>query len=233
MKIQMFVYPGMTLLDMVGPLQTWSAWPGAEIQFVGKVAGPVVADSGLAVIATHSFADAWTDPGILFTPGGGTPTYALLDDEESIAFLADRGARAGWVTSVCTGALLLGAAGLLRGYRATSHWYSREALAKFGAIPVHERWVIDRNRATGGGVTAGIDFGLALTAQIHGEPLARMIQLLLEYSPKPPFSSGTPEEALPETRAMLSQLRDARPGTTMEAAVERAAGRLAASTSSA
>ena len=195
--IQMLVYPGMTLQDLVGPLQVWAAWPGVEIQFAWKSTGPVPTDSGLAVIATTSLADAWAAPDILFAPGGLLPTFELLDDAEVIEFLRNRGAQAKWVTSVCTGAVLLGAAGLLRGYRAATHWFARDSLALFGATPSNERWVIDRNRATGGGVTAGIDFGLAVLAQLAGPELARVVQLALEYSPQPPFRSGTPEEADP------------------------------------
>jgi cyclohexyl-isocyanide hydratase len=202
-RIQMLVYPGMTLQDLVGPLQVWAAWPGVEIQFAWKNAGPVPTDSGLAVMATTSLADAWTAPDILFAPGGLLPTFELLEDAEVIDFLRTRGAQAKWVTSVCTGAVLLGAAGLLRGYRASTHWFARDSLALFGATPSNERWVIDRNRATGGGVTAGIDFGLAVLAQLASPELARVVQLGLEYSPRPPFRSGTPEEADPQTLATL------------------------------
>jgi cyclohexyl-isocyanide hydratase len=202
-RIQMLVYPGMTLQDLVGPLQVWAAWPGAEIQFAWKSTGPVPTDSGLAVIATTSLADAWATPDILFAPGGLLPTFELLEDAEVIEFLRSRGEQAKWVTSVCTGAVLLGAAGLLRGYRAATHWLARDSLALFGATPSNERWVIDRNRATGGGVTAGIDFGLAVLAHLAGPDLARVVQLALEYSPQPPFRSGTPDEATPQTLATL------------------------------
>ena len=202
-RIQMLVYPGMTLQDLVGPLQVWAAWPGAAIQFAWKSTGPVPTDAGLAVIATTSFADAWAAPDILFAPGGLLPTFELLDDAEVIEFLRSRGEQAKWVTSVCTGAVLLGAAGLLRGYRAATHWFARDSLALFGATPTNERWVIDRNRATGGGVTAGIDFGLAVLSHLAGPELARVVQLALEYSPQPPFRSGTPEEAAPQTLATL------------------------------
>jgi cyclohexyl-isocyanide hydratase len=202
-RIQMLVYPGMTLQDLVGPLQVWALWPGVEMQFVWKSTGPVQTDSGLAVIATSTLADAWTAPDILFAPGGLLPTFELLDDAAVIEFLRSRGEQAKWVTSVCTGAVLLGAAGLLRGYRAATHWFVRDSLAMFGATPSNERWVIDRNRATGGGVTAGIDFGLALMSHLAGPERARVVQLALEYSPQPPFRSGTPQEATPQTVATL------------------------------
>jgi cyclohexyl-isocyanide hydratase len=225
-RIQMLVYPGMTLQDLVGPLQVWAAWPGAQIQFAWKSTGPVPTDSGLAVIATTSFADAWADPDILFAPGGLLPTFELLEDAEVIEFLRKRGEQAKWVTSVCTGAVLLGAAGLLRGYRATTHWFARDSLAMFGATPSNERWVIDRNRATGGGVTAGIDFGLAVLSQLAGPELAKVVQLALEYSPQPPFRSGTPEEATPQTLATLRAAWGGQLGERIQSRVLAASQRL-------
>jgi cyclohexyl-isocyanide hydratase len=133
MKVLAVVYPGMTLLDMVGPMQAWSLLPGYEVQYAWRRSGVVHTDCGLSVQATHSFEDAWTDPDVLFVGGGAKPTLDLLGDSAAIAFLADRGSRARWVCSVCTGSLLLGAAGLLRGYRAAVHWGAREALSQFGA----------------------------------------------------------------------------------------------------
>ena len=195
----MFIYPGMTTLDLMGPLQTWQMWPNAEFQIVAETSGVVTTDTALSVVATHGFDDAWDTPDILFVPGGTEGTMALLSDKKVLGFLARRGENATWVTSVCSGALVLGAAGLLEGYKATSHWYVRDMLTSFGATPVADRWVIDRNRASGGGVTAGIDFGLAIMAHICGEEVARQAQLAMEYSPRPPFQSGTPEEASPET----------------------------------
>jgi cyclohexyl-isocyanide hydratase len=186
----------------------------------------VPTDSGLAVIATSSFADAWADPDILFAPGGLLPTFELLDDAEVIEFLRNRGEHAKWVTSVCTGAVLLGAAGLLRGYRAATHWFARDSLAMFGATPSSERWVIDRNRATGGGVTAGIDFGLAVLSHLAGPELARVVQLALEYSPQPPFRSGTPEEATPQTLATLRAAWGGQLGERIQSHVVAASQRL-------
>lgn len=229
MKIQMLVYPGMTLLDLVGPLQTWARWPDGELQFVWKTPGPVPTDAGLSVVATTALADAWPDPDILFAPGGLDGTFALITDNETIDFLASRGERAAWVTSVCTGAHLLGAAGLLKGYRAATHWYLLDELALFGATPSAERYVIDRNRATGGGVTAGIDFGLALAAEILGESHARAVQLGMQYSPQPPFQSGTPAEAQPQTVTQVTQRFQSGGREQMLAtALARAAARLSA-----
>lgn len=209
MKIQMFIYPGMTLLDLVGPLQTWSSWPGAEIQIVAQSTGSVPTDCGLSVNATHSFDQAWSDPDILFVPGGTEGTFALLDNEDVLTFLEQQGSNAGWITSVCTGSIVLAAAGLLNGYRATTHWMAKDMLPAFGVEVGEGRWVIDRNRASGGGVTAGIDFGLALMAHVSGdEKLAQQVQLAMEYSPSPPYSSGTPEEAPPEILAAVAQLFD-------------------------
>ncbi len=199
MRILMLVYPDMTLLDLVGPLQTWQAWPDASIELVSATQDPVPTDTQATILPTHCYRTAAADPDILFVPGGTRGSLLTMSDTSTLDFLRDRGSRAHWVTSVCTGALLLGAAGLLTGYRATTHWAVLPTLAEFGAIPVAERWVIDRDRATGGGVTAGIDFGLALMAEIVGEPIARAAQLTLEYAPRPPFRSGTPADANQET----------------------------------
>ena len=199
MKISMLVYPGMTLLDLVGPLQTWTLWPGAEIQTVWKDLLPVQTDSAAVIVPTHTFTSAFDTPDILFAPGGTAGTFAAMSDEAVLTYLRDRGSRAGWVTSVCTGALILGAAGLLKGYKSTTHWAALDRLAAFGAEPTRSRWVIDRNRASGGGVTAGIDFGLALMARVAGDEAARTAQLIMEYAPAPPFDAGTPETADPAT----------------------------------
>lgn len=199
MKILMLAYPGLTPLDLMGPLQIWSIWPEAEIQVVWKTTEPIQTDTGMAIVPTHSFSNCFEKPDILFAPGGTGATFKLMADEETLLFLKEKGAKAQWITSVCTGALLLGAAGLLEGYKATTHWAAQTHLEQFGAIPTQGRCVIDRNRATGGGVTAGIDFGLTLIAQIAGDELAKTIQLAVEYSPQPPFNSGTPSEASEET----------------------------------
>jgi cyclohexyl-isocyanide hydratase len=201
MKVLALVYPGMTLLDMVGPLQAWSFLPGYEVQYVWHRPGTVVTDCGLGVQATHSFEDAWTDPDVLFVGGGAKPTLDLLSDSVAISFLADRGTRAGWVCSVCTGSLVLGAAGLLRGYRAAVHWGARDILSQFGAEPSSERVCVDRNRLTGGGVTAGVDFGIAVAGLWAGEGRGRVIELIMEYAPQPPYGTGRPELADTETLA--------------------------------
>ena len=201
MKVLALVYPGMTLLDLVGPLQAWSFMPGYEVQYAWHHSGAVLTDSGLSVLATNSFEDAWTDPDVLMVGGGAKPTLDLLGDAAAIAFLADRGSRARWVCSVCTGALLLGAAGLLRGYRASVHWGAREALNQFGAEPSNERVCIDRNRLTGGGITAGVDFGIAMAGHWAGESVGRVIELIMEYAPQPPYGTGHPDLADAQTLA--------------------------------
>ena len=206
MKIQLLTYPDMTLLDLVGPLQAWSLWPGVEIELVWKTTEPIATDCGLAVVPNRRFEDAALVPDILFTGGGLEGTTRAMADPEVLEFMRSQGETAGWVTSVCTGALILGAAGLLDGYRATTHWMALDALSNFGADPVKERWVIDRNRATGGGVTAGIDFGLALMGEVAGREVAEAVQLGLEYAPAPPFDSGTPDKARPETLERVRSL---------------------------
>lgn len=201
MKVLALVYPGMTLLDLVGPLQAWSFLPGYEVQYAWCRAASVPTDCGLDVRATHRFDDAWIDPDVLFVGGGAKPTMDLLSDSATKAFLADRGSRARWVCSVCTGALLLGAAGLLRGYRAATHWGARDALIQFGAEPSTERVCIDRNRLTGGGITSGVDFGIAVAGHWAGEDAGRLIELIMEYAPQPPYRSGRPELADAQTLA--------------------------------
>ena len=201
MKVLAVVYPGMTLLDLVGPVQAWSFLPGYQVQYAWHRAEPVLTDCGLSVDATHSFDDAWTDPDVLIVGGGAKPTLDLLGDSRAIAFLADRGSRARWVCSVCTGSLLLGAAGLLRGYRAAVHWGARDALSQFGAEPSNDRVCIDRNRLTGAGITAGVDFGIAVAGHWAGESTGRLIELIMEYAPQPPYGCGRPDLADAQTLA--------------------------------
>jgi cyclohexyl-isocyanide hydratase len=210
MKVLALVYPGMTLLDLVGPLQAWSFLPGYEVQYAWHRSGAVLTDCGLSVQATNSFEDAWADPDILIVGGGAKPTLDLLGDSAVIAFLADRGSRARWVCSVCTGSLLLGAAGLLRGYRAAVHWGAREALTQFGAEPSNERVCVDRNRLTGAGITSGVDFGITVAGLWAGESMGRVIELIMEYAPKPPYGTGRPD------------LADARTLATARAAMQQA-----------
>ncbi len=210
MKVLAFVFPGFTFIDLAAPMQAFGMLPDAQVQTVWQVAGPVPSDAGVTVQASHDFDGCWRDADILFVPGNTKALFAQLDDDRTLDFLADRGSRAGWVTSVCNGSLLLGAAGLLRGYRAASYWYARDSLALFGAIPSEGRCVIDRNRATGGGMTAGVDFGIAMVGQMMGEQVGRLFELMFEYAPAPPYGTGRPELADPATlaaaRAQLAEL---------------------------
>ncbi|WP_245284326.1 DJ-1/PfpI family protein [Bradyrhizobium sp. WSM2254] len=193
-KIGMLIYPGMILQDLVGPQTVFSILQ-ADVRLVWKDKNPVATDVGIAVSASDTFDTCPANLDVLFVPGGLGGSIACMKDADVIGFLASRGPRARYVTSVCTGSLVLAAAGLLRGYQATSHWYVRDLLPLMGAILKVERVVEDRNRLTAGGVTSGIDFGLTLAARLADEDTARRIQLLIEYDPKPPFAAGSPESA--------------------------------------
>lgn len=220
--ISFLLFPQVTQLDLTGPAQVLSRLGDARIELVAKTLDPVPTDAGFPLLPGATFETA-VQPDILCVPGGFGITDAM-DDDATLDWLRKAAAGAEWVTSVCTGSLLLGAAGLLEGYRATCHWAGHEHLAAFGAIPVKERVVFDRNRVTGGGVTAGIDFGLALVAAIKGEDHARLVQLSLEYDPHPPFDSGSPDKADPAVleryHAMVARVAADRP-QRYRAAAER------------
>lgn len=193
LQLGFLLYPGLTQLDLTGPFEVLSRLPGATVHLVWKTPGVVTSDTGLGLVATRGFDDC-PPLDLVFVPGGGGQ-IALMQDDDVLDWVAARGAEARWVTSVCTGALVLGAAGLLHGYRAATHWGFQPLLALFGATPVSERVVVDRNRITAGGVTAGIDFGLRVVAEVAGEEVAKTIQLYLEYDPAPPFACGHPRSA--------------------------------------
>ncbi|WP_419809313.1 DJ-1/PfpI family protein [Sphingomonas sp.] len=194
MRIAFLLFPNVTQLDLTGPAQVLSRLGGdARLDLVWKSLVPVPTDAGFSIVPTATFADV-PAADILCVPGGMGVTR-VIEDEAAMAWVERVGGGAAWVTSVCTGSLILGAAGLLRGYRATTHWAWHEHLALFGAEPVRARTVVDRNRVTGGGVTAGIDFALTLTALLRGEDHARLLQLGFEYDPQPPFDAGSPDSA--------------------------------------
>lgn len=195
LNIAMLIYPDMFTIDLVGPQTFLQRLGDVNVFYVAKSREPVISDLGIPFVAQHDFASCPKDLGILFVPGGLKGTIPALGDAGTLDFLADRGARAKYVTSVCTGSLLLGAAGLLRGYKAAGYWMVRDLLPLFGAELVKERVVIDRNRITGGGATAGLDFGLTLAAVLRGDDYAKMLQLIVEYDPHPPFDAGAPERA--------------------------------------
>ena len=205
--IAFLLFPNVTQLDLTGPAQVLSRLGDAKIDLVAKTRDPVPTDAGFDLLPHATFADV-PRADILCVPGG-FGTVAAMEDAETLDWVRRVGTDATWVTSVCTGSLVLAAAGLLTGYRAACHWASRHQLAWFGAEPVAERTVFDRDRVTGGGVTAGIDFALALTAAIRGEDHAKFVQLSIEYDPAPPFDSGTPEKAdaatLDRYRAMVAK----------------------------
>jgi transcriptional regulator GlxA family with amidase domain len=205
-QIAIVTYPGFTALDMIGPYEVLRNLPGAEVRFVWHEAGPITADSGVLVIgATHSLAET-PSPDVVLVPGGpSTPVHAR--DEELLDWLRQAHRTATWMTSVCSGSVILAAAGLLTGRRATSHWLTVGTLKAFGAIPVNdERIVHDGDTVTSAGVSAGIDLALWLAAQIGGEGRAKAIQLAIEYDPQPPFDSGHMSKASVATKAAATAL---------------------------
>ncbi len=195
----MLVFPNLTQLDLTGPYEVLSRLPGSETLLLWKDLQPVRTEHGLAILPMATFAEC--PPLDLVLVPGGPGINPLLEDAEVLAFLRHAAAQARYVVSICTGALVLGAAGLLRGRRAATHWMSREFVAAFGAEPVAERVVRDGNLFTGGGVTAGIDVALSVAAEIAGRAAAEAIQLAIEYDPDPPFASGSPETADPAVLA--------------------------------
>lgn len=205
-QIGMLVYPGMTVMDLIGPHCMFGSLMGAKIHIVAKSLDPVTSDAGLTVIPDTTFETCPRDLTVLFAPGGTDGTLAAASDPDTLAFFADRGARAKYITSVCSGSLILGAAGLLKGYKATSHWSCREALSGFGAIPTDARVVRDRNRITGAGVTAGLDFGLAMVAELRDQTYAECAQLMSEYDPEPPFNAGSMKTAPAGVKAAMTEL---------------------------
>ena len=205
-QIGMVLYPGFTALDVAGPHHMFASLMGSTVHQIAKTMAPVTSENHLTIVPTTTFEQAPRDIDILFVPGGGDETLAAMQDAELLAFLADRGSRAKWVTSVCTGSLVLGAAGLLKGYKATSHWVTLPVLKDAGATPVEARVVRDRNRITGAGVSAGLDLGLTLVGMLRNREYAEMVQLLCEYAPEPPFHAGSPRTAPPKVKAMVADM---------------------------
>jgi cyclohexyl-isocyanide hydratase len=206
-QVAMVIHPAFIPLDLFGPQAVFALLGNVNVHLVWKNRDTVVAATGIPIQPTTTFNECPRDLDILFVPGGLEGGTAVMNDPEVIDFLADRGQRAKYITSVCTGSLLLGTAGLLRGYRATSHWTVRDLLPLFGAEPVAQRVVTDRNRITAGGVTAGIDFGLQVAARLRSEEYAKMLQLMLEYDPQPPFQAGSPEGAGGELTRQVRERR--------------------------
>jgi cyclohexyl-isocyanide hydratase len=223
LQIGLLIFPNVTQLDLTGPVQVFSGVPGAKLHLIWKRIEPVPSDSVLVLTPTTTFADC-PQLDVICVPGG-FGVDDMVNDEEMLQFLRDQAKGAKYVTSVCTGSLVLGAAGLLRGYRAATHWTAMENLSAFGATPTKTRVCIDRNRVTGGGVTAGIDFALTLVAMLLDEKTAQAIQLRLEYNPAPPFNAGSPDTAPAEVVALINDRNVSNKARRAEA-VARAAARL-------
>jgi cyclohexyl-isocyanide hydratase len=192
-SVGMVLFEGLTQLDLTGPYEVFARMPNTRVRLIASRLAPVRTEWGLTIVADTTF-DSAPSLDLLCVPGGWG-VDAQLENEHLLTFLRDRATQARYVTSVCTGALLLGAAGLLRGHRATTHWMSLDLLTHFGAEPVSERVVRDRNRITAAGVSSGMDFALVVAADLFGEIVAQRIQLAIEYDPHPPFRSGAPASA--------------------------------------
>ena len=214
LRVGMVLFPNLTMLDLIGPHDVLNT-PRCKIDLLWHRIEPVPVQGSFSILPTATFAD-YAPPDILFVPGGPGQLPAM-DDEALIAFVARAAQGAKYITSVCTGSLILGAAGLLKGKRATTHWASLDQLALLGAIPVSERVVEDGNVITGAGVSSGIDFGLVLTARIWGEAAAKTFQLAIEYDPDPPFTGGSVQTSEPEIvatmRARMAPLLEKRVAT--------------------
>ncbi|GAA4249937.1 DJ-1/PfpI family protein [Azospirillum formosense] len=189
----LLLFPNVTQLDLTGPYEVLARVPGARVHLLWKTLDPVRSDTGLTILPTATLAKA-PPLDLILVPGGGG-INALLTDEEVLTFLEERAGSTGYLAGICTGSLVLGAAGLLDGKRAGTHWASRDFLSAFGAIPVAQRVVVDGTLFTGGGVTAGIDVALRIVGDLFGEDAAKLVQLSIEYDPRPPFDAGSPAEA--------------------------------------
>jgi len=211
-RVGMLIFPRLTQLDMTGPYEVLARLPDTTVDLIARTREPVTTDRGMQIVPTTTYAEC-LPLDVIMVPGG-PGQQDLMEDEEALAFLRAQARGARFVTSVCTGSLVLAAAGLLEGKRATCHWAAIDNLALMGAVPTRERVVVDGNVVTGAGVASGIDFALKLAAILSGEEVARQIQLQIEYDPDPPFSSGSPDIAPAETvaavKARLAKLGEAR-----------------------
>ena len=222
-RIGMLIFPRLTQLDMTGPYEVLARLPDTQVDLVAKTMDPVTTDRGMQIVPTVTY-ETCPPLDIVMVPGG-PGQQDLMEDEAALSFLRKQAAGAKYVTSVCTGSLVLAAAGLLKGKRATCHWAAIEHLALLGAIPTKERVVVDGDVVTGAGVASGIDFALTLASILEGEAVAREIQLQIEYDPDPPFQAGSPEKAGP---ALVGEVRANHAATldAASAAVEHARQRL-------
>ncbi|QZY92610.1 DJ-1/PfpI family protein (plasmid) [Pantoea dispersa] len=219
-SIGLLLFPALTQLDLTGPFEVFSRAPDTKVHLIWKNLDLVVSDRGMAIQPTTTF-DACPALDIICIPGG-PGQINLMEDEEVLSFIRAKSKQAKLVTSVCTGSLVLGAAGLLEGYKATTHWASLDQLALLGAEPVNERVVRDRNRITGAGVTSGIDFALSVVSEMFGPNIAQNIQLHMEYDPAPPFDCGSPrsasEEQLKKAQQQVAPFIEKRRQATLKAA---------------
>lgn len=207
-QIAMLLYPEFTALDLVGPHHMFTSLWGATVHLVAATREPVRSDTGLVLVPTMTMDETPAELDILFVPGGGQGTLRAMQDAKLVRWVADRARRARLVASVCTGSMILGQAGLLRGKRATTHWATHALLKDFGAVPVDERVVWDGKLVTGAGVSAGLDLGLSVVARLRDKPYAQGVQLLAEYAPQPPFDAGTPKSAPAEVHQMMGSMFD-------------------------
>jgi cyclohexyl-isocyanide hydratase len=221
LQIGFLVFPQITQLDFTGPLQVFTRVPGAKVHLIWKRLEPVQSDTVLTVMPTTTLGDC-PQLDVICVPGG-YGTDELMNDDEVLEFLRKQARDARYVTSVCTGSTVLGAAGLLKGYRASTHWSAIDSLSLLGATPARERVCIDRNRITGGGVTAGIDMALTLVSRLVDRATAEGIQLGIEYNPAPPFNSGSPETAPAEVLAAMKAKMAPSQARRMEIAKQAAA----------
>jgi cyclohexyl-isocyanide hydratase len=222
-RVGMLIFPRLTQLDMTGPYEVLARLPDTSVDLVARTREPVTTDRGMQIVPTTTYAEC-PPLDVVMVPGG-PGQQDLMEDEAALGFLRRQASSAQFITSVCTGSLVLAAAGLLKGKRATCHWAAIDNLSLMGAIPVRERVVVDGNVVTGAGVASGIDFALRLAAILAGEKVAREIQLQIEYDPDPPFRSGSPEVASPETVAAVKG-RLARLGEERRVIAERVGRRL-------
>lgn len=205
-RIAMLLYPSCTSLDFAGPQYMFGCLMGAQIYHVAKTREPIVTDTRLTILPDTTFDECPKDVDIFFVPGGGTGLLEVMQDRATLEFVAQTGGRAKWLTSVCTGSMLLAAAGLLKNYQATSHWTTRDLLSLAGAIPTDRRVVKDRNRITAAGVSAGLDLGLYMVGLLRDKSYAESVQLLAEYDPDPPYHSGSVHSASAETKLLLDDM---------------------------
>ncbi|MGA8138660.1 MULTISPECIES: isonitrile hydratase [Pseudomonas] len=223
LHIGFLLFPKVQQLDLTGPYDVLFSLPDARIHLIWKDLAPVTSSTGLVFTPTTTFEDC--PPLDVICIPGGAGVGPLMEDAETLSFIVRQAAQARYITSVCTGSLVLGAAGLLQGRKATTHWAYHDLLAPLGAIPVKDRVVRDGNLLTGGGITAGIDFALTLVAELVGAQEAQAIQLQLEYAPAPPFNAGSPETAPADVLAIALQ-RVAEPQKQRALITERVARRL-------